>query len=334
MSIISGPVLKVQDVQVIVSKVFPSKIIERRDKNTGQMRRYKIPEGSPMQLTVYSNLVEKENVPEKAIMILPFPMMAKTKRFKILNMSSYDDIYKDLGQFFNKKNLLDDIGGISWNTWDLNEDVSDLHSARYDTVVIASYTSLVRVSASFNLSNEMMQGIKQYYGHDYAFIICKMDSSAKFLPLAYVHELMPGDKLFVPTRHMYYVSTMAKFEQKVSRFEETSGEVEENMHKVMLQEDKYLHHKLKRATIASNAVMVKNGWNHTIFVINKPNLLSYSIIQNAEITVEPGKQTFILDHKKYLKLANIPNEITFNGIRDMHKVIISSRYGVNHDFIL
>jgi hypothetical protein len=334
MSIISGPAIKVSNVQILVGRIFPAKVIERIDKTTKQLKRFKVPDGPPMQLTVLSNYIEKESSREVVSLILPFPMQQKSRRFKILNLQSYEEIFSDFSQFFNSKPL-DNGDGVNWDTWNDDEDIKEYHNDKYETQVIASFSVLARYQQQLCLSDALLTSIKQYYSHGYGFIICAAGRSAKFYPLAYIHELMPGDKLFVPTRHLHGHGRASQFDSHTttSRFEETGEELTEHMQQVLLIEDKYINHKLKRATIASHATQIKNDWDHTIFVVNH-DIGANTMFANHSINLEPGKQNMIDKYKNFIKIANLPKEITFNGIVSVFKISVRPTYKINHDIIL
>jgi hypothetical protein len=331
MSIISGPVIRVSNVKILVSTVYPARTIERRDKTTGKLRRFKIPDGNPMQLTVYSNFVEKENSKDPVTMIIPFPMMQKTRRFKLLNLQHYPEILSDFNGFFSSKQIIDDSSGISWNTWDDDNDVQDFAQARYETHILSNFTVLTRYKKSLGIAQDVLDYVEQYYGKRYAFIVCTIDRTTKFDPIAYIHELMPGNKLFVPTRHIHAHREPVDVQ---ARFEEIDEEVDIHNKQIMLAADKFIHHAIKRSSIAPNSMNVRNGWDHSIYVINRPDLPSNTVFTNASINLEPAKQNMVNKYKNFIKIANIPNEITFNGITNMFKIVVSSTYKINHDFIL
>jgi hypothetical protein len=328
MSIVSGPVLKVSNVQILAGVVYPAKVVQRRDKTTGRIRRFKTPEGKPMQLTIYSNQITKERSRENAVMVLPFPQMQKTKRFKILDMSNYDEVCSDFNQFF--KNVAIRTEGINWNTWDDDDDIRDIATDKYKTNVMASYRELEKYKKTLSISDEVMNNLKQYYKNNYGFIVCQLSGTARYAPIAFIHELMLGDKLFIPTRHIHGRVNVASS----LHFDENNNELEDLMKESMLVADSYIKHKIKRNTISSCTIQAKNDWDHQIFIINRHDLPQNSVFTQQNIMIESGKQSMIDNYKNFIKVANIPNEITFNGIHSIHRITIYPKYRQNHDFVL
>lgn len=328
MSIISGPILKVSDIHIIAGIVYPAKIVQRKDKTTGQLRRFKVVDGSPpMQLTIYNNFIEKDVSHERAVMILPFPQMQRRKRFKILDLSNYIEIFSDFGQFFKPIPLK--TTGISWDTWEDENDLFQVSAAKYEPTVVASFEELERNRQKFSISHETMKEISLYYRKQYGFIICEIPATAKYAPIAYVHELMPNEKLFIPTRHIHERATAYGRSQTFDDESVVGDLMRESFH----ISDKYIAHKIKKSTINSinNA---KNDWNHTIYIFNKPRIVENSIFTQKQITLETGKQTMVDKYKKFIKVANTPREITFNGISFLSRIIVHDTYKNNHDFII
>lgn len=324
--IVSGPVVKVSNVEMLGSVVYSARVVEKREN--GKTKKFKIAEGTPMQLTIVSCTIEKQNVSEDVFVILPFPMMRETRRFKIFNIDHYNEIFKDVDKFFNK--VLIQNTGINWKTWD-DEDDKAFQNESATTHVAGSYRGLLRLREKCNFSDETLESIKTYYKKNYGFVVIRAHVTAHYFPIAYVHELLPGpdNKLFLPTRHIYCL--MKNVEQR-QRFEEAEDELEFDMQKTILQDDKFLGHKFKKLAITASGSVV-NTWDHTIYIVNK-NVSSNPMFMNLGIKTFTGKQNMIANYASYIKLSNLPVEITFNTIKELTKITISKSYSSNHDIII
>jgi len=322
--------MKVSDVKILGSVVYSARVVEK--KEGGKIKKFKIAEGQPMQLTILSCTIEKQNVSEDVYCILPFPMMRETRRFKLFNIDHYSDIFKDFDKFFNK--VLIQNTGINWKTWDDEDDV-DFQNDSATTYVAGSYRGLIKLRDKCNFSDETLESIGTYYKKNYGFVIMRASITAHYYPIAYVHELLPGDKLFLPTRHIYcpgVVKTMMTTPLQRQRFEEAEDELEFDMQKTILQDDKFLGHKFKKLAITASGSVV-NNWDHTIYIINK-TVTSNPMFMNIGIKTYTGKQNMIANYSSYIKLSNLPIEITFNTIKDITKITITKSYSSNHDLII
>lgn len=323
--IVSGPIVKVSNVEMLGSVVYSARVVEKREN--GKTKKFKIAEGTPMQLTVVGFTIEKQNVSEDVFVILPFPMMRETRRFKLFNIDHYNEIFKDFDKFFNK--VLIQNTGINWKTWD-DEDDKAFQNESATTHVAGSYRGLIRLREKCNLSDETLESIKTYYKNGYGFVVVRANITARYYPIAYVHELLPhGDKLFLPTRHIYCHGQTILQRQ---RFEEAEDELGFDMQKTILQDDKFLGHKFKKLAITASGSVV-NTWDHTIYIVNK-NISANAMFMNIGIKTHTGKQNMIANYASYIKLANLPIEITFNTIKDITKITISKSYSSNHDLIV
>lgn len=341
MSIISGPIMSVSDVKILVGSVYPAKIVQRRDKTTNQIKKFKIPNGQPMQLTIYSNQIVKNLLREQCCMIIPFPQMARTRRFKILNISNYDEIFRDFNTFFKENKPLK-TDGIKWDTWDDDEDITDINKNEYEPKVVSNFIELFRNKEKLHISNQTLSYVKQFYSENFSFIVCPITITSSFKPLAFIHELMPDGKLFVPTRHFtgqqkimsqYHADEVDRYESEPDNYIQTDDGLSQYVKHEMLSSDKYLKHKISKATIYSQ-IDSKNNWDHTIFVVNAIDIENNSIFSQKNISIENGKQNMIDHYKKFIKIGNIPSEITFNGIHTLHRITVYDNYKLNHDLML
>jgi len=221
MCIFSGSVKEVSKTKILVSQVFPAKIIDARDK-TGRSRRFKKPIGKPLQLTVYQNSVQLSRNPMDAsgrpntAMILPFPLRSDRKnRVQLLNMENYEGLFDDLESVFSQRVVLSKAYTLSDNQ---SLDVYNIGS--YQASIVPNFDSLDKVDTIFNVVPDVKQLLKQYYGRGFGFVICILKNSAKFHPFAYVHELRMDGKFFVPTRHFHGAGNVGLMNSEFARFHE------------------------------------------------------------------------------------------------------------------
>lgn len=342
MSILSGPVTRVSNTQIAVGFVYEATMVERRDTKAHRIRKFKVPSNSSkLQLTIMSTYVEKERSREPVVMIVPFPMKQQTRRFAILNIDQYEDVFADLNKFFKGSRLTQKYTGVSWRTWDDAEDVDNFHLDKYEDVkAIGSFASLQKQRHALSISENVIKELEQYYRVGYGFIVCTLGSSAKYYPLAFVHEPLPDGRLFVPTRQIHgHVSIReAAGVPTMNVFDEVEDDELNAYNKsVLMMEDKYIRHKIKRSIISSHNIHADMGWDHEIFIINHPDefaLQSNPLWKHSQMTMQSGKPEMIDNYKKYIKIARLPVAITFNGITNIHRVNVHDGYQNNHDLII
>jgi len=223
MCIFSGDVSEVSGTQILVSKVYPAKIVNTVGRD-GRTRRFKKPHGKQLQMTVYSNIVQLSRTPfdshgrPNTAMILPFPIRPGRKnRVVLLNMENYGGIFDDM------KSLFPSMKMSTNGSYTLENDSDTLkvyNIGSYQSSIVPNFESIDKIENSvFNLAPEVKEILREYYSRNYGFIVCILKNNARFHPFAYVHELRSDEKLFVPTRHFHGADTGRYLsDNKFSRF--------------------------------------------------------------------------------------------------------------------
>lgn len=393
MCIFSGDVKEVSKTRILISKIFPAKIITGKDGN-GRMRKFKQPNGLPLQLTVYSNSVKLSRTPfdsngrPNTAMILPFPMKPGRKnRVRVLNMEQYEGIFEDLNSMFPFY-VSNSSESKSYNLSDDAQKLEVYNIGSYQVSLVPGIKSFDKLQHNtFGLVPDVKELLKQYYSHNYGFVVCILRNNAKFHPFAYVHELRKDQKLFVPTRHFHGVnsgqsisdSSFMKFHEQgdtkedisdawgytkstpidmedldpieaellrktndVSRGSrglrtesdpDSSGNVDDYYHDVLMMEDKWIRHQVKRRDPATTEHSVID-WDHEIYIINHPTALKTPLINKPGFRAEFPDKDKLAHIYNYVMMNNFPKEISFGGIQSLFRIKITQLYQGNHDMFL
>lgn len=158
------------------------------------------------QLIVYANVVELPPASKPAAMLLPFPNHNKRGAQVLATVPEDGDFYDCLHRAFSYPDpdlFLDDSFA------DGDEDSEDgalevLRAGAYRYSVAETAADLARASPEVfgeGISAGLRALLAQYPADQFGFIVCVLDESATYAPFAYLSDALPGDRLFLPTRH-------------------------------------------------------------------------------------------------------------------------------------
>lgn len=154
------------------------------------------------QVTVYSNRVDllpgqtymrrMFGGSDPVAMILPFPK----GECEMIDTTQGGDLFETLDRWFQTEGSDDESQPLQ---------VSRCGSYRYSIVPdLAGFGRIDSQVFALELMPHVRQLLHRNYGHMYSFLVCIIDASAKYQPIAYKHALTDGEggpRLFVPTLH-------------------------------------------------------------------------------------------------------------------------------------
>lgn len=174
------------------------------------------------QVTVYSNAVQLKGQEEEqtnsaldaffpgyrvpsfsrrgdVAMILPIPR--GYERFDVIDTTDCADMFKEIDECFPEQ--------MSFSLFSTNQAQSASFLAvktcgSYKYSLVPSLADFSRVDPNvFKLDAEVGHLLGTKYPRGFAFLVCKIEESKKFHPIAYVHPMPEDGKLFVPTLHFH-----------------------------------------------------------------------------------------------------------------------------------
>lgn len=162
------------------------------------------------QITVYGNRVQlKDGAP--TAMILPVPCSAANAAKEGCGITVHD--MSHAGPLFERMFELFPSGSLSRHTDSLdaksNTQSSPLAvhrsgSYRYTIVpTLADFGRLRREVFSIDPASPLAALFAAHYASGFAFLVCIIDASATFAPIAYEHDKHASGAVFVPTRHYH-----------------------------------------------------------------------------------------------------------------------------------
>jgi hypothetical protein len=160
---------------------------------------------SDRQLTIYSNNIDiATNNP--VAMILPFPNYSRNNYVEIV-----ETIPSDAKMFNILNKMFIPFYGMSYTnggsvTYSSRSDnlLEVLRSGSYRYSVVNNVNAFDRLDQRiFKLTDPNIKILLRKYYSNFGFIVCIIDSSAKYSPFAYISEKMPNDRYFIPTRHYH-----------------------------------------------------------------------------------------------------------------------------------
>jgi len=206
-----------------------------------------------------------------------------------------------------------------------------------------------------------MKIIRRYYSRNFGFIVCILQRSARYVPIAYVHELKKDGKLFVPVRQHHGFTTDTSFisnsrfykyhQPKCSAFSEStttgntnygSGYDNESINGYLydtmlasdnIADDKIIQYQAKKTEhidISTSNV----SREHKIYVINNEKLYNSKLKNTSGIKITYVGNKMMRNISNHIYMGNFPSEITFNNIKYICKVRIEKKYNGNQDLFL
>lgn len=156
------------------------------------------------QLTVYSNAIQAQNLDDKhpIVMVLPVPLYKGTSAdIKMTEIKS---------DFFT---LLDDhmrppaTRGMSRGAFSFGAAKLPVHQCgNYQYSVVPTCDDFLKIDEeTLPLDAAIKQTMKDHYGKDYAFLVCKMmKGTGQYSPLGYIHPANPDETTRLPTVHVHH----------------------------------------------------------------------------------------------------------------------------------
>src|SRR6185503_587425 len=114
---------------------------------------------------------------------------------KMIDLSNYTTIFKDLQHFFS--------AGIILKTRSIPKSLNlkslpVFHCGSYQYSIVESIEDFPRLSGIFNLDNKVKQLLEKDYADNFGFLVCIIDKSAEYSPIAYITDIV-DNQLFIPT---------------------------------------------------------------------------------------------------------------------------------------
>lgn len=223
MCIIDGPVKHVSNTKILVAPVYQARIVKKTNDDEGS-KLYKQPFGRPMQLTIYSNQVDRDDsmldnemgvMVRPVAMILPFPLIKGKNRVKLLDLSRYKNIFEDLELLFPDASEFEYTNSTRSNSYSFDAKEQKLevyYVGSYKASIVPRFEAFDQLQyKEFNLSPDVKELLRSYYAKGFGFVVCimsKSGSGSQYHPFAYVHEIREDGRLFVPTRHYHRKPTL------------------------------------------------------------------------------------------------------------------------------
>ena len=170
------------------------------------------------QLTVYQNQV---NMTNPTAMILPFPY--GNKGAKLIDLSSYPQIFDDLSQVFVQFEYLTN----SYGSRGVSRGMIAVHQiGSYSVSIVPTINDFERLQNQvFGLDPNLFEMLKGKYPDHAGYIVCLMNQNAKFHPIAYVTRRPQAQQLFVPTYHYHgHVETHPDWDHEIYVFNLVNGQ--------------------------------------------------------------------------------------------------------------
>jgi hypothetical protein len=152
------------------------------------------------QFTVYENTVSTQ---VNNAMVLP----AYGKNIVMFDMSSYPgDFMRHCESCFPiTKGMAGGFQAMAFGFGGSTATLPVQQVGAYKVTVVPTLGDLWRLdTAVFTISTEARDTLTKHYPQDYGFVVCAFSPTPKAMhahPIAYFSDLLPGNKLFIPTRH-------------------------------------------------------------------------------------------------------------------------------------
>lgn len=364
MCIFSGEIEHVSNTKIFTSVVYPSRMVIK--KVNGVQKGFKIPEGKPLQIIIYSNSVQSSdftklvdtNVPgiktPMSAMILPVPLIKGSNRIKILDMSKYGNFFEDIDMVFPSTST-NGFRGLINQSYGLDEDgmLNIEYVGNYKASIVPNFKSFDKLKYDeFNLTADVKKLLQNYYKDGFAFIVCilnnKNSKPSQFHPFAYVHELRTDGRIFIPTRHYhkkigsnpfakYYNPTDAAYapvEKSTREDKDETDEVNDYIYGTLMVDDKWMKLTAKRKDLQSYREKEELDWDHEIYVVNFPRLTKNALLKKPGVRIINGDLNRLVNFYTYIEASKLPKEIVLTKPAYLFKIKIDGNYKYNHDLYI
>jgi len=161
------------------------------------------------QITVYGNTVSTSS---PVAMVLPVPNKSGSPQsIEMIDTSGVDadTFFSQLKGCFPKVPKVKGLGTRSFVSMNFSADSAHLEVKRagsYRYSIVPSTRDFNRLDQdifSYKMTPEVKDLLCTHYHTGYSFLVCIIDQGAQYKPIAYVHDMMKGNRLFIPTRHFH-----------------------------------------------------------------------------------------------------------------------------------
>jgi len=199
MCIIQGYTEGVNDTLILA---FPT--VDKRSQVTVYSNKVQLrdqrPVGHPDLEAFFPGYTQQFLAPQAgAAMILPVPRGAEA--FEMIDTSDCSDLFEQIDGCFPVSPKLKSSRGFETYANSYLE-VKSCGSYKYS--LLPSLAAFDQVDPSvFRLDSEVKGLLQSAYPASFAFLVCKIEESKKFHPVAYKHPLPSDGQLFIPTLHFH-----------------------------------------------------------------------------------------------------------------------------------
>jgi hypothetical protein len=152
------------------------------------------------QITVYANNVQTQTLNNAMILPLPHP-----ETVKLHDLSQYPEIFKECQTHFSSQSMGFGSSTNSYSNQSLSLEVHKVGA--FDVSIVPTYRDFRRLNPDYFQLNPLLGGVlAKHYPVDFGFLVCKLrdgETSEKYHPIAYSHQIYKQNLMFVPTRHHY-----------------------------------------------------------------------------------------------------------------------------------
>jgi hypothetical protein len=221
---IAGEVQSVNSTKILVAPLYEnvdSKLPPVRSNSIFSLTHADAPPPPTRQLTVYCNQVNMTS--EAGLMILPFPTgesrnTTETAGCEFYDLSSYKDLFTHLHYHCWEASYYAKGMEKATNSLSVDEDTwtpLKVHEVgSYQASIVPTFKDFSRIRQDvFVIKPELQQFLQQQYPHSFSFVVCQLKKSAKYHPFAYMHNMLPSGKLFIPTVHWHEHSVSHEMEK-------------------------------------------------------------------------------------------------------------------------
>lgn len=322
---ISGIVEHISNTKIFTGIVYPAKIISKNNKI------YKIPEGKPLQLTIYSSQILFREIEKYSdldipgirifpnLLILPFPLISGENRIKILNFKQYSNFFEDLDLIFPTKNR---EGLINTFYQEIDPELNKFVE-NYTTSIVPNFNLIYK---NPNIRNDIKEYLKTYYGEKYGFILVNIFESGTLFPICYVSEIK-DERLFVPIKSFLINKPM------INKPALNLTEVNDFIYGTLTIEDEWLllnEKKEKNKSIPEPKLFR----DHEIYIVNFSRILKNPVLQKPGLKIINGDLNRTLNFYTYIENKKLPKEIALIKPKMIFKILIDQNWKYNYDFFL
>jgi len=224
MCVISGEVSSVSNTNIFCAEVSPKLQLTVYSNKVDLPSQMSFLESKPVPI---SSFLEEETLSSSppAAMILPVPKLSNTdddsiemvdisklskpvKEFDMFGRLSYTEkknniFFEELRACCPKQSRSRSYSakGIE-GTFSTNSSLEVKRCGSYRYSIVPRFEDFHRISSIFNVDPSCLNYLGRFYKVNFAFLVCILDESAEYEPIAYTHPYN-GKNMFIPTRHYH-----------------------------------------------------------------------------------------------------------------------------------